>query len=73
MPQAIIAKMHKGMGVSFMKDKMEWHYLPMTADQYQQALAENLPRCDAFWDILVEAAHVPEFAFLKWRPSVSRR
>jgi transketolase len=41
MPQAIIAETHKGMGVSFMTDKMEWHYLPMTAAQYQQALDES--------------------------------
>jgi transketolase len=30
----------KGRGVSFMEDKMEWHYLPMTEAQYQEAVAE---------------------------------
>ena len=30
----------KGRGVSFMENKMEWHYLPMNAEQYQLALQE---------------------------------
>ncbi len=30
----------KGCGISFMENKMEWHYLPMTAEQYRQALKE---------------------------------
>jgi transketolase len=36
-PRAIVARTHKGFGVSFMEDKMEWHYLPMNADQYAEA------------------------------------
>src|SRR6266478_428565 len=39
-PNAIVAETRKGCGVSFMEDRMEWHYLPMTAQQYEQALAE---------------------------------
>lgn len=39
-PQAIIARTTKGHGVSFMADRMEWHYLPLTQEQYQQAVAE---------------------------------
>ncbi|MEH2082671.1 MAG: transketolase [Nostoc sp.] len=39
-PHVIIAHTKKGNGVSFMENKMEWHYLPMTPDQYQQALKE---------------------------------
>jgi transketolase len=39
-PRAIVAKTRKGCGVSFMEGKLEWHYLPMTADQYAAALAE---------------------------------
>jgi len=39
-PKCIIAKTIKGKGVSFMENKMEWHYLPMSDDQYLQALAE---------------------------------
>ncbi len=43
-PRALIAHTEKGRGVSFMKNKMEWHYLPMTEAQYHQALAEiDLP------------------------------
>ena len=30
----------KGRGASFMENKMEWHYLPMNAEQYQLALQE---------------------------------
>ena len=29
-----------GKGVSFMEGKIPWHYLPMTHDEYQQALEE---------------------------------
>lgn len=39
-PRAVIAHTRKGHGVSFMENKMEWHYLPLTEDQYRQALAE---------------------------------
>lgn len=39
-PRVIIAHTHKGHGVSFMKDRMEWHYLPLSAEQYEQAQAD---------------------------------
>jgi transketolase len=39
-PQVLIAHTRKGGGVSFMENRLEWHYLPMTATQYQQALEE---------------------------------
>ena len=39
-PRVIVARTVKGHGVSFMENKMEWHYLPMTEAQYGQALAE---------------------------------
>ena len=39
-PLAVVAKTIKGHGVSFMENKMEWHYLPMTAEQYQMAVEE---------------------------------
>jgi transketolase len=39
-PLFVIAHTHKGCGVSFMQDRMEWHYLPMTAEQYAQAVQE---------------------------------
>lgn len=36
----VIAKTIKGKGVSFMENKMEWHYLPLKDDQYNHALRE---------------------------------
>lgn len=36
----VVLKTHKGHGVSFMRDRMEWHYLPMDEAQYRQAVAE---------------------------------
>ena len=38
--KAIVAKTSKGSGVSFMENKMEWHYLPMNAEHYAQAILE---------------------------------
>lgn len=35
-----IAQTCKGCGVSFMENKMEWHYLPLTREQYEAALEE---------------------------------
>ena len=39
-PLMIVAKTTKGCGVSFMADRMEWHYLPMTKPQYEAACQE---------------------------------
>jgi transketolase len=39
-PKAIIATTVKGRGVSYMENRLEWHYLPMNAEQYEQAKAE---------------------------------
>jgi transketolase len=36
----VAARTHKGHGISFMEDRMEWHYLPMNAAQYEQAVSE---------------------------------
>lgn len=38
--QVIVCRTVKGKGVSFMEDRMEWHYLPMNDAQVMQALAE---------------------------------
>jgi transketolase len=46
-PKCIIAKTKKGNGISFMENKLEWHYLPMTEDQYLQALEEIKIKKDA--------------------------
>jgi transketolase len=40
-PKCIIANTTKGNGVSYMENKMEWHYLPMSDEQFQQAIKEN--------------------------------
>lgn len=39
-PQMVVARTTFGKGVSFMEGRIEWHYLPMTGDQYRHALAE---------------------------------
>jgi transketolase len=39
-PKLIIAHTVKGSGISPMENKMEWHYLPMTAEIYQAAQQE---------------------------------
>jgi transketolase len=39
-PLAIVANTIKGCGVSFMENQMAWHYLPMSEEQYQQAVRE---------------------------------
>jgi transketolase len=39
-PLAVLARTIKGHGVSFMENRMEWHYLPMTAEQYHMAVEE---------------------------------
>jgi transketolase len=39
-PHVIIAHTTFGKGVGFMQNVIDWHYLPMTDDQYSQALSE---------------------------------
>ena len=39
-PRCVVAQTRKGRGVSFMEGRLEWHYLPMTPAQYEQALGE---------------------------------
>lgn len=39
-PRCLIARTVKGHGVSYMQNRMEWHYLPMTDAQYDQACGE---------------------------------
>ncbi len=43
--QVIIARTCKGRGVSFMEDRLEWHYLPMNEAQYRQAVQEIEQAC----------------------------
>ncbi len=39
-PLIVVLRTVKGRGVSFMEDRLEWHYLPLNDAQYQSALAE---------------------------------
>jgi transketolase len=39
-PHLIFLQTKKGSGVSFMEERMEWHYLPLNEEQYQKALQE---------------------------------
>jgi transketolase len=39
-PRAVIARTIFGKGVSFMERRIKWHYMPMTDQEYEQALAE---------------------------------
>lgn len=39
-PHIVFLKTIKGKGVSFMEKKMEWHYLPLTHEKLESALAE---------------------------------
>jgi transketolase len=39
-PHAIIAHTVFGKGVSYMQSQIKWHYMPMSDDEYQQALRE---------------------------------
>jgi transketolase len=36
-PKLLIANTVKGKGVAYMENKLEWHYLPMKAEQYEMA------------------------------------
>jgi transketolase len=42
-PRCLIARTVKGHGISYMQDRMEWHYLPMNDAQYAQACGEIRP------------------------------
>jgi transketolase len=43
--EVIVAQTRKGYGISFMEDKMEWHYLPLTEPLYLQAVRETEQSC----------------------------
>lgn len=42
---AVVARTRKGRGVSFMEDRMESHYLPLTDEQYLRAIQETERAC----------------------------
>ena len=39
-PNIVVARTRKECGVSFMEDRMESHYLPLTEAQYRHAVEE---------------------------------
>lgn len=39
-PRFLVLETIKGQGVSFMENRMEWHYLPLTEEKYRQAISE---------------------------------
>ncbi len=39
-PHILLARTTFGRGVSFMENRIEWHYLPLDADTYSRAVAE---------------------------------
>lgn len=39
-PHFIFLETTKGKGVSFMEDRMEWHYLPLTEEHFKKAIEE---------------------------------
>jgi transketolase len=39
-PRCVVARTVKGHGVSYMQNRVEWHYLPMKDDLFRQALQE---------------------------------
>lgn len=39
-PHVLVAKTISGRGISFMEGKVEWHYMPLSDQQYAQALEE---------------------------------
>jgi transketolase len=43
--EVIVAQTRKGCGISFMEDRMEWHYLPLSETQYIQAVRETEQTC----------------------------
>ena len=51
-PTVIVAKTRKGCGVSFMEGRLEWHYLPLDAQQYERACREVKQGCAMFSAIL---------------------
>lgn len=44
-PRAVIATTIKGHGVSFMENRMEWHYLPLSQALYEQGVREIEAAC----------------------------
>ncbi len=46
-PTMVVARTVAGKGISFMEDRLEWHYLNMTKDQFEAAIRECEPQAGA--------------------------
>ena len=46
-PTAIVARTIKGCGISFMENRLEWHYMPLSREQFVQAVQEVKGACAA--------------------------
>jgi transketolase len=44
-PAAVVARTTKGHGVSFMENRFEWHYWPLSSEQYNAAVEELTVEC----------------------------
>jgi transketolase len=44
--RVIVARTHKACGISFLQDRMESHYLPLTESHYLQAVRETEQACE---------------------------
>jgi transketolase len=47
-PSCVIARTHKGQGVSFISDQVGWHHHVPTADEYERAADELRAELDRF-------------------------
>jgi len=58
-PQIILAHTRKGHGISFMQNRMEWHYLPLNEELYRRALQdlESLQVLDANKSLVNKTEH----------------
>jgi transketolase len=45
-PAAVVARTTKGHGVSFIENRFEWHYWPLSPEQYQLAVEELSAECE---------------------------
>jgi transketolase len=44
-PVVVVAKTRKGCGISFMENRLEWHYMPLDSQQYENACEEVKQEC----------------------------
>ena len=71
---AVVARTRKGCGVSFMEDRMEWHYLPLDGTPVPPGHpGDRASMRNAFCQTLVEAVEPPRVRVPDGRPGLTRR